>query len=59
MESNIALTATVYLFARIAVLLAFAFLVYRILQPAPKPQRIDTLSHYARERFEATRSQLR
>ena len=55
MENDIALMATGYLFARIGILVAFAYLVYRVLRPAPRKVRIRSESQYARERSIATR----
>ena len=55
METNIALMASGYLLARIGVLIAFGYLVYRVLRPAPSKVRVEARSNYARERFEATR----
>ena len=55
MENSIALMASGYLFARIGVLIAFGYLVYRVLQPSPRKVRIPTQSVYAKERSRATR----
>ena len=55
MENDIALMASGYLLARIGVLIAFGFLVYRVLRPAPSRVRVESRSNYARERYEATR----
>ena len=56
METNIALMASGYLLARIGVLIAFGYLIYRVLRPTPSRVRVESQSNYARERFEATRS---
>lgn len=55
MENDIALMASGYLFARIGVLVAFGYLVYRVVRPAPSRVRARSHSHYARERLNATR----
>ena len=55
METNIALMASGYLLARIGVLIAFGYLVYRVLRTAPSRVRVESQSNYARERYEATR----
>ena len=55
MENDIALMASGYLLARIGILAAFAYLIYRVLRPAPKKVRIQSQSEYARERYNATR----
>ena len=55
MDTNIALMASGYLLARIGVLIAFGYLVYRVLRPAPSRVRVETQSNYARERYQATR----
>ena len=55
MESNIALMASGYLLARIGVLVAFGFLIYRVLRPTPSKARIQSQSEYARERYYVTR----
>ena len=53
MENDIALMASGYLFARIGVLAAFGYLIYRVLRPAPKRVRVQ--SQNARQRSIATR----
>ena len=55
MENDIALMASGYLLARIGILAAFAYLIYRVLRPEPKKVRIQSQSEYARERYNATR----
>jgi len=55
METNIALMASGYLLARIGVLIAFGYLVYRVLRPAPSRVRVEAQSKHARELYEATR----
>lgn len=55
METNIALMASGYLLARIGVLIAFGYIIYRVLRPAPSRVRVESQRNYARERFEATR----
>lgn len=54
MENEIALMAAGYLLTRIGVLLAFAYLVYRVLRPAPEKVRVQSQANYARERLDAT-----
>ena len=53
MENEIGLIAAGYLFTRIGVLIAFGYLCYRVLRPAPGMVRIETHSEYATERFKA------
>ena len=55
MENDIALIASGYVLARIAVLAGFAYFIYRVLRPAPQKVRIQSQSEYARERSNATR----
>ncbi|UCH39120.1 MAG: hypothetical protein JSU67_13255 [Gammaproteobacteria bacterium] len=55
MENDIALMATGYLLARIGVLLAFGYLIYRVLRPTSRRVRVQAQSQYARERSNATR----
>ena len=55
MDTNIALMATGYLLTRIGVLIAFGYIVYRVLRPSPSTARVESRSNYARERYEATR----
>ena len=55
MENDIALMASGYVLARIGVLVAFGYLIYRVLRPAPSRVRIESQSEYARERYDATR----
>ena len=55
MENDIALMASGYLLARIGVLATFAYLIYRVVRPAPRKQRVRSQSNYARERLEVTR----
>ena len=54
MENDIALMASGYLLVRLGVLAAFAYLVYRVLRPAPRRARARAQSNYARERYEST-----
>ena len=57
MENDISLITLGYLFARFGVLIAFAYLFYRVLRPAPGQVSTQSLSQYARERSNATRFQ--
>ena len=54
MENDIAFIAAGYLLTRIGVLIAFGYLCYRVLRPAPGKVRIETHGEYATERFNAT-----
>ena len=55
MDTNIALMATGYLLTRIGVLIAFGYIIYRVLRPSPSMARVEMRSNYARERYQATR----
>lgn len=55
MDTNIALIASGYLLTRIGVLIAFGYIIYRVLRPSPRTARVELRSNYARERYEATR----
>lgn len=55
MENDIALMASGYLLARIGVLVAFGYLIYRVLRPAPSKVRVQSRNVYARERYNAPR----
>ena len=55
MENDIALMASGYVLARIGVLAAFAYLIYRVLRPQPKQARVRSQSSYARERSQVGR----
>ena len=55
MENDIALMASGYLLARIGALVAFGYLIYRVLRPVPSKVRIRSQSDYARERANVTR----
>lgn len=55
MDTNIALIASGYVLTRIGVLIAFGYIIYRVLRPTPSTVRVEIRSSYARERFEATR----
>jgi len=55
MENDIALIASGYVLARIAAIVAFAYLVYRVLRPAQERARVRSQSNYARERASVTR----
>jgi hypothetical protein len=48
MENDIALIAAGYLLTRIGVLVAFGYLVYRVLRPTPAKARIETKREYSR-----------
>lgn len=53
--NDIALMASGYLLTRLGLLVAFGYLFYRILRPAPGKDRVHSQSEYARERSNATR----
>jgi len=55
MENDLAFIAAGYLLTRIGVLIAFGYLCYRVLRPAPDKVRIETHSEYASQRSSATR----
>ena len=55
MENDIAMITTAYLLARLAVLAAFGYLVYRILRPRPMKARVKSQSFYAIERLQGAR----
>lgn len=55
METDIALMASGYLLARLGVLAAFGYLVYRVLRGSPKRAPVRIQSNYARERLQASR----
>ena len=55
MENDIALMASGYVLARIGLLVAFGYLIYRVLRPAQNRVRIRSQSDYARERYDAER----
>jgi hypothetical protein len=54
MENDIALIAAGYLLTRIGVLVAFGYLCYRVLRPAPGKVRIKAHSEHTTERSNAT-----
>lgn len=55
MENYIPTIVAGFLVFRLAVIGAFAYLIYRVLRPEPKPARIRVQSRYASERAAATR----
>lgn len=55
MDTNIALIASGYLLTRIGVLIAFGYIIYRVLRPSPSTARVESQRNYARERYEAMR----
>lgn len=55
MENDIALMASGYLLARLGILAAFGYLIYRALRPAPSKVRVQSRNTYARERYNASR----
>ena len=55
METDIAMIATGYVLARISVLAAIGYLIYRVVQSAPARIPVKTQSNFARERFESNR----
>jgi uncharacterized membrane protein YebE (DUF533 family) len=57
MENDIALVAAGYVLARIGVIAAFGYLIYRVLQPSQdKKVRVRSRSNYASERYESARN---
>ena len=48
MENDIALIAAGYVLTRIGVLVAFGYLAYRILRPAPARARIESSREFLR-----------
>jgi len=55
MENDIALMASGYLLTRIGVLVAFGYLVYRVLRPAPAKVRINSNRDFSRAGAGVTR----
>lgn len=55
MENDIALMASGYLLARIGVLVAFGYLIYRVLRGSQRRAPVRIQSNYANERLHATR----
>lgn len=55
MENDIALMASGYVLARIGVLAAFGYMIYRVLRPQPRRARVRSQSDYARERSQVVR----
>jgi hypothetical protein len=55
MENDIALMASGYLLARIGVLVAIGYLVYRVLRPAPAKVRINSNREFSRAGSGVTR----
>ncbi len=55
MENDIALMATGYVFARLGILAAFGYLIYRVLGRKPATTRVRTQSNYATERLHSSR----
>ena len=51
MENDIAFMAAGYVLARIGILVAFGYLVYRIVRPEPARVRINSKSSAARADF--------
>lgn len=51
MENDIALMATGYVLARIGILVAFGYIVYRVLSRRPARIRAQSQSNYATERM--------
>ncbi len=51
MENDIALIAIGYVLTRVGVLVAFGYLVYRVLNRKPANIRIQSQSNYATERM--------
>jgi hypothetical protein len=57
MKHSVALMSSGFLASKTAVLAFFAHASYRVLKPAPKRVPAPSQSRFARERFDATRSQ--
>jgi hypothetical protein len=55
MENDIALIAAGYLLTRIGVLVAFGYLVYRVLRPSPAKVRIKSNREFSRAGSHLTR----
>ena len=57
METDITLIATGYAIARIGIIAAVGYLIYRyVISSRPSRVPIRSRSNYARERYESTRS---
>ncbi len=54
MENDIAFIATGYVLARIGILMALGYLVYRVLSRKPSRVRIQSQSNYAIERMHSS-----
>lgn len=55
METDIAMIATGYVLARISIVAAIGYLIYRVMRTQPSRVPLKTQSNFARERFEANR----
>jgi hypothetical protein len=55
METDIATIATGYVLARIAIIAAIGYVIYRVVSREPARVPLRSQSYYARERFESTR----
>ena len=55
METDIAMIATGYVLARIGIIAAIGYVIYRIVSREPARVSLRSQSYYARERFNSTR----
>ena len=55
MENEIAMIATGYVLARIGIVAAIGYLIYRVMKSEPIRIPIRTQSNFARERFNSRR----
>ncbi len=55
MENDIAMIAAGYVLARIGIIAAFGYLIYRVMRSGPTRIPVNTQSDYARERLTSRR----
>ena len=55
METDIAMIATGYVLARIGIIAAFGYLIYRVMRFGSAKVPVKTQSNYARERLASSR----
>ena len=55
METDIAMIAAGYVLARIGIIAAFGYLIYRVMRSGPTRVPVKTQSNYARERLTSSR----
>jgi len=55
METDIAMIATSYVLARIGIIAAIGYVIYRVVRREPARVPLRSQSYYARERFNNTR----